>query len=139
MYCLHICLSNCLQGLTLLHWACDRGHLEVVKFLVGSGADINIQVSNMPCRRCMVATKPLAPPCHFVRESIGLRPPQQFLPLLQDPDQQTPLHYGRYYCATSLHASYQLSITLERYIASFPFSLHAPIILGGERAWEQGC
>ena len=31
-------------------------------------------------------------------------------PTVQDPDQQTPLHYGRYYCATSLHASYQLSI-----------------------------
>ena len=27
----------------MLHWACDRGHLEVVKFLLQSGADVNLQ------------------------------------------------------------------------------------------------
>ncbi len=29
--------------MSLLHWACDRGNLEVVKLLVRRGADINIQ------------------------------------------------------------------------------------------------
>ena len=45
-----------MQGLAMLHWACDRGHLDVVKFLVNRGADVNIQ----------------------------------------DPDLQTPLHYGKH-------------------------------------------
>ena len=39
----------------MLHWACDRGHLDVVKFLINGGADVNVQ----------------------------------------DPDLQTPLHYGK--------------------------------------------
>ncbi|CAG8700691.1 20719_t:CDS:2 [Cetraspora pellucida] len=30
------------QGLSLLHWACDRGHLNVVKLLVEKGADMNV-------------------------------------------------------------------------------------------------
>ncbi len=29
--------------MNLLHWACDRGNLEVVKLLVERGADVNIQ------------------------------------------------------------------------------------------------
>lgn len=40
------CLSNNamvherdVQGMSLLHWACDRGHLEVVKLLLDRGAD----------------------------------------------------------------------------------------------------
>ena len=27
----------------MLHWACDRGHLDVVKFLINRGADVNVQ------------------------------------------------------------------------------------------------
>ncbi|RHZ87254.1 hypothetical protein Glove_38g34 [Diversispora epigaea] len=30
------------QGLSLLHWACDRGHLEIVKLLIERGSNINI-------------------------------------------------------------------------------------------------
>ena len=32
------------QGMALIHWACDRGHLHIVELLVSSGADINMQV-----------------------------------------------------------------------------------------------
>ena len=42
----HLMLAgSCLQGMSLLHWACDRGHLGVVQLLVTMGANINIQVS----------------------------------------------------------------------------------------------
>ncbi|CAG8489069.1 1482_t:CDS:2 [Diversispora eburnea] len=30
------------KGLSLLHWACDRGHLEIVKLLIERGSNINI-------------------------------------------------------------------------------------------------
>ena len=33
------------QGLALLHWACDRGHEAMVHVLLDSGADINVRVS----------------------------------------------------------------------------------------------
>ncbi|SBT77070.1 acyl-CoA-binding protein, putative [Plasmodium ovale] len=33
------------DGLTALHYACDRGYLEIVKFLVNQGADINVEDS----------------------------------------------------------------------------------------------
>lgn len=36
-----------LQGLAMLHWACDRGHLDVVKFLISRGADVNVQDSDL--------------------------------------------------------------------------------------------
>ena len=29
------------QNRTLLHWACDRGHLSIVEYLVDEGHDIN--------------------------------------------------------------------------------------------------
>ena len=32
------------QGMALLHWACDRGHIDVINFLISHDADINIQV-----------------------------------------------------------------------------------------------
>lgn len=35
------------QGMSLLHWACDRGHLEAVKLLVSSGASVNQQDSDL--------------------------------------------------------------------------------------------
>lgn len=53
----------------MLHWACDRGHLDVVKFLVNRGADINIQ----------------------------------------DPDLQTPLHYGKHIQKLCSYSSQKLS------------------------------
>ncbi|XP_032231690.2 acyl-CoA-binding domain-containing protein 6 isoform X2 [Nematostella vectensis] len=33
------------QGMSLLHWACDRGHDHVVDFLIKNNADVNITVS----------------------------------------------------------------------------------------------
>lgn len=38
-----VCL--CYQGRALLHWACDRGHKELVSVLLQHKADINGQVS----------------------------------------------------------------------------------------------
>lgn len=35
-----------LQGRALLHWACDRGHKEMVSLLLQHKAEINIQVSH---------------------------------------------------------------------------------------------
>lgn len=32
------------QGLTLLHWAADRGHVDIVRLLVDTGATVNSQV-----------------------------------------------------------------------------------------------
>jgi len=32
------------QGLALLHWACDRGHEPMVRCLLDCGADVNIRV-----------------------------------------------------------------------------------------------
>lgn len=32
-----------LQGMSLLHWACDRGRLDVVQLLVKKGAEVNQQ------------------------------------------------------------------------------------------------
>ena len=29
------------NGMTLLMWACDRGHLDIVKYILGLGADVN--------------------------------------------------------------------------------------------------
>lgn len=40
-----VCL--CLKGRALLHWACDRGHKELVSLLLQHKADINSQVSCM--------------------------------------------------------------------------------------------
>ena len=40
----------CLQGMCLLHWACDRGHYNVLEVLLASNADINLQV-------CLIITK----------------------------------------------------------------------------------
>ena len=34
------------QGLTLLHWACDRGHPEIVSILLKAGANVNAQVTS---------------------------------------------------------------------------------------------
>lgn len=36
----------CITGLTLLHWACDRGHPEVVKYLLQSSADVTLTDSD---------------------------------------------------------------------------------------------
>ena len=36
-----------LQGLAMLHWACDRGHLDVVKFLISRGANVNVRDSDL--------------------------------------------------------------------------------------------
>jgi len=37
-------LVDDLQGLALLHWACDRGHEPMVRCLLDCGADVNIRV-----------------------------------------------------------------------------------------------
>lgn len=61
--------------MTLLHWACDRGHLNVVELLVTRGADINSQVWSHPHTG------------RFTSLSLSL--------FSQDNDKQTPLHYGK--------------------------------------------
>jgi ankyrin repeat protein len=38
-------LTQFLKGLTALHYACDRGHLDIIKLLVEKGADVNALVS----------------------------------------------------------------------------------------------
>ena len=67
----------------MLHWACDRGHLDVVKFLVSRGADVNIQ----------------------------------------DPDLQTPLHYGK---RTGKLCSYSSQKSCHSY-SPFPCSPPPPL------------
>ena len=37
-------VSACVQGLALLHWASDRGLLEMTAMLLDHGADVNLQV-----------------------------------------------------------------------------------------------
>ena len=32
-----------LQGMSLLHWACDRGHCKMVEQLLKKGASVNLQ------------------------------------------------------------------------------------------------
>jgi ankyrin repeat protein len=32
-----------IQGIGLIHWAADRGHIDVISFLLTSGCDINLQ------------------------------------------------------------------------------------------------
>ena len=39
-----VTLIDCTQGMSLIHWACDRGHLPIVELLVSRGADVNVQV-----------------------------------------------------------------------------------------------
>lgn len=38
------------EGMTLLHWACDRGHQQAVSLLLDYGADVNLQVCTFLCR-----------------------------------------------------------------------------------------
>ena len=40
---LPFCVINhiMLQGRTLLHWACDRGHVKIVKYLLDQGFEVN--------------------------------------------------------------------------------------------------
>ena len=35
--------------MSLLHWACDRGHRDVAELLINNGADMNCQVSVNVC------------------------------------------------------------------------------------------
>ena len=36
-----------LQGMALLHWACDRGHLNAIEYLVQKQqADVNVKVNH---------------------------------------------------------------------------------------------
>lgn len=63
----HITLRTGMQGLTLLHWACDGGHAAICKCLVDAGADVNVTVSAGACplrltptRIVYVCTSPLA-------------------------------------------------------------------------------
>ena len=37
------------QGMTVLHWSCDRGYIEIVKLLLEFKANINEQVSTTKC------------------------------------------------------------------------------------------
>lgn len=37
------------QGMTLLHWASDRGHVEICRYLIDNAADVNAVVSLRTC------------------------------------------------------------------------------------------
>uniref|UniRef100_A0A8B9HEM8 Acyl-CoA binding domain containing 6 n=1 Tax=Astyanax mexicanus TaxID=7994 RepID=A0A8B9HEM8_ASTMX len=43
------------EGRALLHWACDRGHKELVSLLLSNNADINCQVNNQSPSACEFA------------------------------------------------------------------------------------
>ncbi|XP_075526419.1 acyl-CoA-binding domain-containing protein 6-like isoform X2 [Dermacentor variabilis] len=69
------------QGMCMLHWACDRGHLEIVELLLDRGADPEAKFR--------------LPITSFLRRAT-LRQPVTHLdsPLPQDEEGQTPLHYA---------------------------------------------
>ncbi|XP_072789049.1 acyl-CoA-binding domain-containing protein 6 isoform X1 [Taeniopygia guttata] len=70
------------EGRALLHWACDRGHKELVSVLLQNAADVNIQ--EMLLWRSNKAQKRRVSPC-----SVGLRNS-----LENDGEGQTALHYA---------------------------------------------
>lgn len=42
-------MGNSINGRSLLHKACDYGHLDIVEYLIENGADINVSVFNFAC------------------------------------------------------------------------------------------
>jgi len=38
-------IINIFQGMGLLHWASDRGHADIVEYLLDNGADVNQMVT----------------------------------------------------------------------------------------------
>lgn len=45
---LNVCEISDSEGRTPLHWAIDRGHLNVAKALVDNKADVNAKVNSKP-------------------------------------------------------------------------------------------
>lgn len=45
VYCTTVIITICTQQMTLLHWACDRGNVEMAQLLIDYHVPINEQVS----------------------------------------------------------------------------------------------
>ena len=59
------------EGLTLLHWATDRGHEDIVTMLVDTDPElINMQVTTMDTRQTTITISIISPSLHCMGMGI---------------------------------------------------------------------